>query len=147
MRAKIGVHGLANSANDVGLRLLAMFIIPDVVTLVWLIYVLVAGKLERAIDNWESAVTMIFGSFITGSSSGGAGVVAFPIFTKVLDVPAKIARSFTLSTQALGMACAACAIVLARRQVEWRALVVGLPVGTAGFLIFLLLLGEPERAF
>lgn len=147
MRAKIGVQGLTNSANDVGLRRSAMFIVPGVATLVWLIYILVAGELERAVDNWESAVTMIFGSFIAGSSPGGAGVVAFPIFTKVLEVPAEIARSFTLSTQALGMTCAACAIVLARRQVEWRALVVGLPVGTAGFLIFLFLLGEPERAF
>ena len=74
-------------------------------------------------------------------------MVAFPIFTKVLEVPAEIARSFTLSTQALGMTCAACAIVLARRRVEWRALVVGLPLGTAGFLLSLFLLGEPDQAF
>ncbi len=147
MRAFFGERGLRKRVTALPLRRWAMFGIQTAVMLTWLIYVLVAGELDRAIDNWESAVTMIFGSFIAGSSPGGAGVVAFPVLTKVLDVPAEIARSFTLSTQALGMTCAACAIVLARRHVEWRALVVGLPVGTAGFLIFLFLLGEPDRAF
>lgn len=143
----MGVHGLTDSANDVGLRQLVMFIIPGVITLVWLIYVLVAGELDRAIDNWESAVTMIFGSFLAGSSPGGSGAVAFPVFTKALDVPAPIARTFGLSIQAVGMTCAAAVIMLARRPLEPRAILVGTPVGIAGFLIALLVLGDPEKPF
>ncbi len=68
---------------------------------------------------------MLFGSFIGGSTPLGGGAVAFPVFTKLLDVPAPVARSFALSVQAVGLSVAAVTILLTRRPVEGRALVVG----------------------
>ncbi|MEE8336924.1 MAG: hypothetical protein V3R95_02565 [Dehalococcoidia bacterium] len=70
-------------------------------------------------------MTMLFGSFIGGSTPLGGGAVAFPVFTKLLNVPAPVARSFALSVQAVGLSVAAVTILLTRRPVEGRALVVG----------------------
>ena len=63
----------------------AMYGIPATVTLVWLVAVLASGSFGRALDHWQSALTMVFGSFLAGSSPVGGGAVAFPVFTKLLD--------------------------------------------------------------
>ncbi len=128
-------------------RTLAIYAIPAAVTTVWLVAVLAAGELGRAMGHWEAAVTMVFGSFLAGSSPEGGGAVAFPVFTKVLHTPAEVARTFGLSIQAVGMTAASLAILLARRRVELRAVAVAAPAGAAGLLAGLLVLGEPDTAF
>ena len=129
------------------LRVAAIYVLPASVSLVWLVAVLGTGTFGRALGHWESTATMAFGSFLGGSSPGGGGAVAFPVFTKVLDVPAPVARTFGLCIQAVGLTTAAVTIVLARRQIEVRAIVVGASAGCAGLLAALLLLGQRDTPF
>ena len=84
-------------------RQIAIIAVPATVTIVWLIAVLTLGEFDRAVDRWESALTMVFGSFLAGSTPAGAGAVAFPVFTKALDIVPEVARTFTLSIQAIGL--------------------------------------------
>ena len=128
-------------------RTIGLGVVPVGVTVGWAIYVATTGQFGRAIDHWASALTMVFGSFLAGASPEGGGAVAFPVFTKLLDVPATVARSFGLSIQAVGMSAAAIAIVIARRPVDVRALVVGTVGAVIGFVTALFALGRPDELF
>ena len=125
----------------------AMYGIPAAITLIWLVAVLATDSFGRALDHWQSSLTMTFGSFLAGSSPAGGGAVAFPVFTKVLDVPAPVARTFALSIQAVGTTTAAAIMLLARRPLEPRVIVTGALAGGAGFLAALFLLGDRQTPF
>lgn len=127
----------ARSAIGVSLGILA----------VWLIYVTAAGHWGRVGDQWASALTMVFGSFVAGSTPQGGGAVAFPVFTKILEVDAQVARSFSLCIQAVGMGAASLAIIVNRRRVEWRAVAIAVPGAIAGFLFGLYVLGDSGDLF
>jgi uncharacterized membrane protein YfcA len=89
---------------------------------VWTIWLTITGPtqaLSNLIDNWEAAVTMIFGSMIAGGTSMGGGAVAFPVFTKVLHVPPHEATVFSLAIQSVGMSAASLTIVAMGTKVEW----------------------------
>ena len=129
------------------LRRIAMWLLPVVVTLSWLGYVVLAGQWDRVAMHWRSSLTMIFGSFVAGSTPQGGGAVAFPVFTKVLQVPADVARTFSLSIQAVGMVVAALIILLAGRKVDRKAIVTSGLAGMAGFLAALFLIGRPDTPF
>lgn len=116
------------------------------VTLLWLVWVVVRGHGPRVVEHWVSAVTMVFGSFVAGATPQGGGAVAFPVFTKVLEVPASVARSFSLTIQSVGMGAASLSIIINRRAVSWRALFFAVPGAAAGFslgVLFLLSDSEP----
>ncbi len=117
------------------------------VLLVWAVAVTAAGQWGRVTDNWIAALTMVFGSFVAGSTPQGGGAVAFPVFTKLLEVPAEVARSFSLFIQSVGMTCAALSIVINRRAVEWRSIAVGAVFAAIGFFIGLFALGDPDAPF
>ncbi|MEN8261053.1 MAG: sulfite exporter TauE/SafE family protein [Pseudomonadota bacterium] len=72
-------------------------------------------------ENWGVSVTMLFGSFIAGATSEGGGALAFPVFTKLLDIPPADAKIFSLAIQSVGMTCASLMILVMRVPVEWRA--------------------------
>lgn len=133
--------------RTVGLRRSALYALPATATLTWLIFVLAAGELGRVGEHWESTITMIFGSFLAGSSPEGGGAVAFPVFTKVLEVPAEVARTFSLSIQAVGMTMASLIILIARRPIEPKAVLICVPAGIAGFLFSLFFLGDESAPF
>ena len=136
------------AAQGVGsLRRIAIWALPAAITLGWLLYVVGADQFGRVGMHWQSSVTMVFGSFVAGSTPQGGGAVAFPVFTKVLEVPADVARTFSLSIQAVGMVTAAAIIVLAGRKLEKKAIIVAASAGMAGFVAALLLLGRPETPF
>jgi uncharacterized membrane protein YfcA len=116
-------------------------------TLVWLAVVLAADLGGRVLDNWRSALTMLFGSFLAGSSPEGGGAVAFPVFTKALHVPGPVARTFGLSIQAVGMSMAVAAILLYKRPIHARAAVVGSVAGVVGFLVSVAIFGQSELPF
>lgn len=91
-------------------------------------------------ENWEVALTMVFGSFIAGATSEGGGAVAFPIFTKVLHISPTDAKVFSLAIQSVGMTAASLVILfmgikLERRVVRWASIggIPGILVGT-GYL-------------
>jgi len=115
--------------------------------LVWAVAVVAFGLPSRVAQHGESAVTMLAGSFLAGSSPEGGGAVAFPVFTKALGVPAPVARTFGLSIQAVGMTMATIAILVARRPFHRRAAVVGSLAAVAGFLIAVATLGRPDEPF
>ena len=77
------------------------------VAAVWVAFVTVAGHWGRVADRWVAAVTMVFGSIVAGSTPQGGGAIAFPVFTKVIEVPATVARTFSLCIQTIGMGTAA----------------------------------------
>lgn len=114
---------------------------------VWLVVVTSADLWARVLGHWESALTMLFGSFLAGSSPEGGGAVAFPVFTKALEVPAPAARTFGLSIQAVGMTMAAIAIVLNRRPIHRRSLLIGVAVAVPAFLLAAFGLGSADEAF
>lgn len=114
---------------------------------VWALVVIGAGLGGRVAGHWESAVTMLFGSFLAGSSPEGGGAVAFPVFTKWLEVPGPVARTFGLSIQAVGMTMAAISIILCRRPFHGRAVAIGSIAGVAGLVLGAGLFGRPDDLF
>lgn len=121
--------------------------VSALVTIVWAIYVTASGQWDRVGNQWASAVTMIFGSFVAGSTPQGGGAVAFPVFTKVLEIPAEVARSFSLSIQSIGMGAASLSILINRRTVELRALIIAFPASVVGFFIGYWLLSDYGAPF
>ncbi len=121
--------------------------LPAVVTVVWAVVVLAADLGDRVVTNWESTLTMLVGSFLAGSSPEGGGAVAFPVFTKALEVPGPIARTFGLSIQAVGMTMAAVSIIAAGRSYHRRAVVVASAAGIVAFGLSAALLGRSGEVF
>ncbi|HSF85352.1 MAG TPA: sulfite exporter TauE/SafE family protein [Acidimicrobiia bacterium] len=105
------------------------------------------GHWETVTANWRSFVTMIFGSFVAGSTPQGGGAVAFPVFTKVFETPASVARTFSLSIQAIGMGSAALSILLSGKSVSKRAIAGGGTAAIVGFFLGLFVLADPMTAF
>lgn len=121
--------------------------VSALITIVWLVYVTASGLWGRVGDHWASAVTMIFGSFVAGSTPQGGGAVAFPVFTKLLEIPAEVARSFSLAIQSIGMGAASLAILINRRAVELRALVIAFPASVIGFFVGYWVLTQYDEPF
>lgn len=105
------------------------------ITMGWIVAVTIAGQWGRVVDHWAAAVTMVFGSFVAGSTPQGGGAVAFPVFTKILDIPTEVARSFSLVIQTAGMGAASLAILLSKRTIATSALKILAPVTVGTFLI------------
>ncbi len=92
--------------------------------LVWLVWYGYTWPETAAIiqDNWEISLTMVFGSFIAGATSEGGGAVAFPVFTKVLQIAPMDAKIFSLAIQSVGMTAATLTIIAMRIAIEWRVI-------------------------
>ncbi len=100
----------------------------------------------RVFGQWEAALTMAGGSFLSGSTPLGGGAVAFPVLTKVLEVPAPLARTFGLSVQAVGMTMAVLSVVARGGRLHGPALRVAVPSSVAGLVAGLWLMGDPGAA-
>jgi uncharacterized membrane protein YfcA len=118
-----------------------------VVAVVWLVFVTTSGHWGRVLDRWVAAVTMVFGSIVAGSTPQGGGAIAFPVFTKILEVPATVARSFSLCIQTIGMGTAALAIVVSGRRVDWGSIRLLTPAAVVGFMGAAWLIGQPDEPF
>lgn len=97
------------------------------------------------------SLTMIFGSFVAGASAEGGAAVAFPIFTKALQIPATEARTFGLMIQAVGMTVASLVIVtrgvkILPHVIGWVS-VGGLAGMVVGSLLFPIPLPYPKILF
>ncbi len=133
--------------DRVGPHPLLPLIPPALAVVIWLAYVTLSGQWDRILGHWASSVTMIFGSFLAGSSPEGGGAVAFPVFTKVLHIGAPVARSFSLFIQAVGMTMATLAILITRRTIDVRSVIVGSLAGTAGFVTSVAFLTDRSDPF
>ncbi len=135
------------SIDDASRAARLAWLLSAAATVVWLVAVLLGGSMGRVVDNWKSALTMLFGSFLAGSSPEGGSAVAYPVFTKGLHIPGPVARSFGLSIQAVGMGMATIAIVLTRRRVHVQAAIAGSVAAVVGFLGAIAVFGEPSEPF
>ena len=79
--------------------------------LVWTSYMTFADRWHLFTYRWPMALTMVLGSFVAGATAEGGAAVAFPVFTKLLHIPAPEARTFGLMIQSMGMTTAALFIV------------------------------------
>lgn len=117
------------------------------VTIVWAAAVTAYGLWPRVLGNWPASITMVFGSIVAGSTPQGGGAVAFPVFTKLLEVPAEVARSFSLCIQTIGMSAAALSIIINRRAVEWRTVAITTSAAAVAFGLMILLASDPTSPF
>jgi uncharacterized membrane protein YfcA len=65
-------------------------------------------------------LTMVFGSFIAGSSPEGSAAIAYPIFTLLLKIDPAEARNFAFAIQSIGMTSASLLILGLAIKVEWN---------------------------
>jgi len=72
--------------------------------------------------HWPIALTMLFGSYLAGSTPVGGGSVAFPILVLLLGEPAALGRSFAFAIQALGMGSAVLYLLATGRPLAWGVL-------------------------
>lgn len=77
----------------------------------WAAYMTLSGSWDLFATFWPASVTMAGGSFVAGATAEGGAAVAFPVFTKVLHIPATDARTFGLMIQSVGMVMASIFIV------------------------------------
>ena len=93
-----------------------VFLIP---VLVWFVWLFLPDKppFWAMHKHWPISLTMIFGSFIAGATSEASGAVVFPVFTKILAIPAAHAKLFSLATQSIGMGSALFTLLLLRIRV------------------------------
>ena len=105
--------------------------------LVWSGWYLLGGEtaIRAMYENWPVTLTMVFGSFIAGATSEGGGAVAFPVFTKLLEIAPADARVFSLAIQSVGMTSASITILLLRIPVSWKALTWSGLAGVPGIVI------------
>lgn len=81
---------------------------------IWATTVQVTGSWQLLQEHWVMAATMVLGSFVAGSTPAGGGSVAFPAFTKILQIPSSDAALFGLMIQSVGMSMAALFIISRR---------------------------------
>lgn len=73
-------------------------------------------------SSWKTGLTMLFGSFVAGSTPLGGGAVAFPILTKVLYATADEAKNFSLFIQSIGMSFATLYFISKKIYIDWKTL-------------------------
>ena len=103
----------------------------------WVSYMALSASWNLFQDNWPVSVTMTLGSFVAGATAEGGAAIAFPVFTKVLDIEPTTARTFGLMIQSIGMTMASLVILVRRvpilpRVIGWVTLggIAGQFVGT-----------------
>lgn len=113
-----------------------------IIYIAWFGYMFTANRWALFQEFWPVSLTMTIGSFVAGATAEGGAAVAFPVFTKVLQIPSADARTFGLMIQAVGMTMAGVMIYVQRvktvpRVIVWVSLggILGQIIGTYLFTI------------
>ena len=101
--------------NSSAQKSLVFFIGTVIIT--WVVYMFSTSSWHVFQEYWIVSVTMAFGSVIAGFSAEGGGAVAFPIFTKLLEIAPVEAKEFSLLCQSFGMGMASLFIILKRTPI------------------------------
>lgn len=72
------------------------------------------------LQHYYAVLTMVFGSFIAGSSPEGSAAIAYPVFTLLLNIDPPVARNFAFAIQSIGMTSATLLILGLTIKVEWN---------------------------
>jgi uncharacterized membrane protein YfcA len=99
---------------------LLYFLFLVTVLTTWIIYVQRIELSALYAGQWPVALTMLFGSFIAGSSPEGSASIAYPVFTLLLGIAPPIARNFAFAIQAIGMTSASLLILGLTIKVDWN---------------------------
>lgn len=126
---------LCSAKNSAAKKYIILFFPATMIWLAWLTILGLDQAIDTVVQHWEISVTMVFGSLIAGATSMGGGVVAFPIFTKLLAIPPYDAKVFSLAIQSVGMGAATLVIYLRGIQVDWRIIAWGSLGGAIGIFI------------
>ncbi len=86
----------------------------------WGFYVTFTDSFYVFTKHWAAVLTMIFGSFIAGSSPEGSAAVAYPVFTLLLKIEPAVARNFAFAIQSIGMTSASLLILGLKIKVDWN---------------------------
>jgi len=89
----------------------------SLVYLLWFTVMTLTNSWSLFAEFWPISITMAFGSFVAGATPLGGATVAFPVFTKVLQIPSTDARTFGLMIQAVGMSMAGVLIISRRIKI------------------------------
>ena len=73
---------------------------------VWIWYMSATDSWSLFSEFWPASLTMMLGSFVAGATAEGGGAVAYPVFTKVLQISSEESRNFSLMIQSFGMGMA-----------------------------------------
>ncbi|MGB0371268.1 MAG: sulfite exporter TauE/SafE family protein [Opitutales bacterium] len=114
-----------------------------VVVTVWAVAMTAMNAWDLFVDWWAMSITMMLGSFVAGSTPAGGGAVAFPVFTKLLNVPADEARTFGLMIQSIGMTMASLFIFSKGIPVYTKVILRAVPGGILGMTIGALFIDLP----
>ena len=93
--------------------------------LFWLIWSVSLGSQNILIvfeNYWQSSITMIAGSFVAGATPLGGGAVAFPVFTKIMQVSSSDASFFSLLIQSVGMTFATLFFISRNTMINWKVI-------------------------
>lgn len=107
------------------------------ILVLWVLAISLAKAWYLLSELWEIPLVMSLGSFIAGFSAEGGGAVAFPIFTKVLNIEPADAKQFSLLIQSVGMTMASFFIVTRKISFYKFAILPAVLGGTLGQFISL----------
>jgi uncharacterized membrane protein YfcA len=103
---------------------------------IWLALLAEPGNAALVRAHWPIAATMLFGSYVAGSTPMGGGTIAFPILVLFFELPVTLGRDFAFAIQSVGMTSAAIFILVRRQRLAWSMLggslagsLLGLPLG------------------
>lgn len=71
-------------------------------------------------ENISVMITMVFGSFVAGSSPEGSASIAYPVFTLYLGILPDVARNFAFAIQSIGMTAASIYILNKKIPLDWN---------------------------
>jgi uncharacterized membrane protein YfcA len=86
----------------------------------WSWYMFSTSSFHLFTKHGYALLTMIFGSFVAGSSPEGSASIAYPVFTLLLKIPPPEARNFAFAIQSIGMTSASLLILSLKIKVEWN---------------------------
>ncbi len=91
-----------------------------VVLAVWSFFVFSNDLIHYISKHWPAVLTMIFGSFVAGSSPEGSAAIAYPVYTLILKIQPAVARNFAFAIQSLGMTSASLLILGLKLKLDWN---------------------------
>ena len=74
-------------------------------------------------ENLYVIITMVFGSFVAGSSPEGSASIAYPMFTLYLGIAPDVARNFAFAIQSVGMTAASIYILNKKIALDWNYII------------------------
>jgi len=86
----------------------------------WTYYMVSTNSFYLFLKHGWALLTMIFGSFVAGSSPEGSAAIAYPVYTLLLKIAPPVARNFSFAIQSIGMTSASLLILNLKLKVEWN---------------------------